>query len=160
VLTEDNELTLALLHRGLPIIAPQGCTMTTEVMTTWRDLGRQRLRWKRGALENLATYGLTPVTRRYWARQFWSAIGVLVITAYLLTIAWSLAAGRGVHPHPIWMTVTAVFALERAVTVRSRGPLQVLLAGTILVEFSYDVFLQFVQFRAFATALTGRTARW
>ncbi len=59
VLTEDNELTLALLHLGHSIISPQGCRLTTEVMPTWRALARQRLRWKRGALENLTDYGWT-----------------------------------------------------------------------------------------------------
>ena len=47
------------------VIAPSGCRLTTEVMETWRELYRQRLRWKRGALEN--DYGLICVTARYWA---------------------------------------------------------------------------------------------
>ncbi|CAI9408043.1 Poly-beta-1,6-N-acetyl-D-glucosamine synthase [Nocardioides sp. T2.26MG-1] len=66
VLTEDNELTFALKHLGYTVLSPRECTLTTEVMTTWRDLWRQRLRWKRGALENCAQYGLTRVTWRYW----------------------------------------------------------------------------------------------
>jgi poly-beta-1,6-N-acetyl-D-glucosamine synthase len=56
VLTEDNELTLALLHLGYKVVSPRGCRLTTEVMESWRDLYRQRLRWKRGALENLRDY--------------------------------------------------------------------------------------------------------
>jgi len=51
VLTEDNELTLAIPHLDFRILCPAGCTLTTEVMATWGDLFRQRLRWKRGALE-------------------------------------------------------------------------------------------------------------
>jgi cellulose synthase/poly-beta-1,6-N-acetylglucosamine synthase-like glycosyltransferase len=42
VLTEDNELTLALLHLGHKIIAPAECHLTTEVMESWGDLHRQR----------------------------------------------------------------------------------------------------------------------
>ena len=38
VLTEDNELTLALLHLGWKILAPRDCTLTTEVMETWGEL--------------------------------------------------------------------------------------------------------------------------
>ena len=38
-------------------------------MTGWRDLWRQRLRWQRGALENVSAYGLTRTTALYWAQQ-------------------------------------------------------------------------------------------
>jgi poly-beta-1,6-N-acetyl-D-glucosamine synthase len=65
VLTEDNELTLALLHLGYKVVSPKGCRLTTEVMEPWRDLYRQRLRWKRGPIETLRDYGLTRVTARY-----------------------------------------------------------------------------------------------
>ncbi|MQA05670.1 MAG: glycosyltransferase [Streptosporangiales bacterium] len=65
VLTEDNELTFALLHLGHKVIAPPECTLSTEVMPSWRALWKQRLRWKRGAVENCAQYGLTRVTWRY-----------------------------------------------------------------------------------------------
>jgi cellulose synthase/poly-beta-1,6-N-acetylglucosamine synthase-like glycosyltransferase len=78
VLTEDNELTLALLHLGHRIIAPADCHLTTEVMETWGELHRQRLRWKRGALENLFDYGLTRHTASYWGRQVSSALGLFV----------------------------------------------------------------------------------
>ena len=160
VLTEDNELTLAMLHRGMPIIAPSGCTMTTEVMTTWGDLARQRLRWKRGALENLRTYGFTPITREYWARQFLAAVGVVVIAAYLAVLVISLMAQGAVHSHPVWLAITALFALERAVSVRSRGPGQMVVGALVLVEFCYDVFLQVIQAWAFFAVLTKRQATW
>ena len=38
-------------------------------MASWSDLARQRVRWKRGAVENLVDYGLTRVTAPYWGRQ-------------------------------------------------------------------------------------------
>src|SRR5690606_31641048 len=44
VLTEDNELTFALMHLGFKVLSPKGCTLTTEVMPTWRELWNQRLR--------------------------------------------------------------------------------------------------------------------
>ena len=56
-LTEDNELTLALKTLGGRMTCPPKCRVTTEIMTSWRDLWRQRLRWHRGALENIAAYG-------------------------------------------------------------------------------------------------------
>ena len=75
-LTEDNELTLALKTLGAKMYAPPQCVVTTEVMTGWRDLWRQRLRWHRGALENIAVYGITRSTALYWRQQAGLAYGV------------------------------------------------------------------------------------
>jgi cellulose synthase/poly-beta-1,6-N-acetylglucosamine synthase-like glycosyltransferase len=158
VLTEDNELSLALLHLGYGILAPASCTLETEVMTTWADLGRQRLRWKRGALENIADYGLTGVTAAYWGRQLLSALGVLATFLYLASLAWG--AATGLHWHPFWLAASLVFCLERMVTVRRRGWRQVLLAAPLVIELGYDVFLQAVQARAFAQVLLRREGKW
>ncbi len=160
VLTEDNELTLALLHLGHRVISPKGCRLTTEVMPTWRALAQQRLRWKRGALENLTDYGWTAVTRGYWGRQMLSLFGVIVTFVYLGTVAWSLAVGGGLHVHPLWLAVTGVFVLERIVTVRSRGPVQMLIASVLVIEMVFDVFLQGVQARAFLDSALHRERRW
>lgn len=160
VLTEDNELTLALLHLGYAIISPRECLLETEVMTSWRALWAQRLRWKRGALENLADYGWTRVTARYWGRQFVTHLGVLVTGVYLATLAWSLLATGRVHLHPGWLAVTGIFVTERVVSVRERGPLQMLLASVLVVEMAFDVFLQAVQLRAFWDTATRRERRW
>ncbi|SEN52149.1 Glycosyltransferase, catalytic subunit of cellulose synthase and poly-beta-1,6-N-acetylglucosamine synthase [Nonomuraea pusilla] len=160
VLTEDNELTLAILHLGLRILAPKECTLTTEVMPTWRDLFRQRLRWKRGALENLTDYGWTKVTREYWGRQLLSLVGVIVVFVYLATIVWSFAVAGGLRMHPLWAAITVIFAVERVVTVRARGPAQMLLAGLLVVEMVFDVFLQIVQAKAFWEAAWRRERKW
>lgn len=160
VLTEDNELTLALLHLGWPITAPAGCSMTTEVMTTWGDLYRQRLRWKRGALENLVDYGLTAITARYWLRQFWSLVGLLVTAVYLVSLGLSAVAYGTVSVHPFWLLVTALFAAERVITVRSRGPWQMLLSAVLLLEMPYDIYLQGVHGKALLDALTRRQGSW
>ncbi|WP_207929289.1 glycosyltransferase family 2 protein, partial [Actinomadura sp. 6K520] len=160
VLTEDNELTLAILHLGFRILCPPECTLTTEVMPTWRELSRQRLRWKRGALENLLDYGWTPITRPYWGRQLLSLVGILVITAYLSSIAYSAIWLGGITISPIWAAITVIFMVERVVTVRRRGALQMALAGTIVVEMIFDVFLQFVQARAFWQAAWRKERKW
>ncbi|MDX6409321.1 MAG: poly-beta,6-N-acetyl-D-glucosamine synthase [Gaiellaceae bacterium] len=158
VLTEDNELTLRLLHLGHRIISPKECTLTTEVMPTWRELAQQRLRWKRGALQNLLQYGWTHVTRRYWGRQLLGLAGVSATFVYLGTLA--AAPLTGLHLHPFWLAISGLFALERAVTVRERGLRQQLLGAAIVVEMIYDAFLQLVQARAYADVLLGRGGRW
>jgi biofilm PGA synthesis N-glycosyltransferase PgaC len=93
VLTEDNELSFALLTLGYRIASPSNCTLVTEVMPTWRELWAQRLRWKRGAVENCVQYGWTKITRPYWGRQFLSMIGVLVTLAYFGSIIFALTTG-------------------------------------------------------------------
>ena len=158
VLTEDNELSLALMHLGYSILAPAECTLETEVMTTWPDLVRQRLRWKRGALENIADYGLTRVTAPYWGRQLLSALGVLATVLYLGSIAYSVLTGFNLHP--FWIAASGIFVLERVVTVRERGWRQVLLAAPLVVEMVYDVVLQAVQALAFTQALLRLERRW
>lgn len=160
VLTEDNELTLALLHLGYGILSPKECLLETEVMTTWRALWAQRLRWKRGALENLAEYGFTPITSRYWGRQVLTHLGVLITVLYVLALLWSAAVDRSVHIHPIWLAVTLVFMAERVVTVRERGPVQMALASVIVVEMAFDFFLQAVQARAFWDTVTKSEKNW
>jgi cellulose synthase/poly-beta-1,6-N-acetylglucosamine synthase-like glycosyltransferase len=160
VLTEDNELTLALLHLGYSVVSPKGCRLTTEVMETWRELYRQRLRWKRGALENLRDYGLTRITGRYWARQLLTLLGIVVTFAYLASLAWAVGVDGTLNLRPLWLAVTAVFVAERVVTVRARGALQMALAATLVVEMTFDVFLQFVHAKAIVEALTQSERKW
>lgn len=160
VLTEDNELTLALRHLGYEVISPMGARLTTEVMESWGDLYRQRLRWKRGAIENLRDYGLTRVTLTYWARQVFTFFGIVVTAAYLLSFAWSVAVDHTISVRPVWMAVTGIFVLERVVTVRSRGPVQMALAAVLAVEMAFDIFLQGVHAKAVWDALTNTERRW
>jgi cellulose synthase/poly-beta-1,6-N-acetylglucosamine synthase-like glycosyltransferase len=160
VLTEDNELTLALLHLGYKVISPKGCRLTTEVMESWGDLYRQRLRWKRGAIENLRDYGLTRVTLSYWARQVFTFLGIVVTVGYLVSLGLSMATEGTVSVQPLWLAVTGIFIAERVVTVRARGPLQMALAATLVVEMTFDVFLQGVQAKAIWDALTNSERRW
>jgi biofilm PGA synthesis N-glycosyltransferase PgaC len=160
VLTEDNELTLALLHLGYGILSPKECVLETEIMMNWRDLWLQRLRWKRGALENLVDYGFTRVTARYWGRQVLTHAGLLVTAAYLSTIVWSVAASGTVHLHPFWACVTVVFAAERVITVRSRGGLQMLFAAVLIVEMAFDIFLQVTQGKALWDTISHKKRQW
>lgn len=158
VLTEDNELTFALLHLGHRVISPPECTLVTEVMTTWRDLWRQRLRWKRGAVENCVQYGLTRVTWRYWGRQAVTAVGVLVSLLYLATLLLALGFGA-LRVSPFWLSVSLIFVLERVVTVRHRGWRQMLVAATCY-ELVLDYFLQACHAKAYFDAILRRRRAW
>lgn len=159
VLTEDNELSFALLTLGYRIASPSNCTLVTEVMPTWRELWSQRLRWKRGAVENCVQYGWTKVTRPYWGRQFLSMIGVLVTLAYFSSLLFALISGMGLNLQPFWITVTGIFILERIVTVRFRGWRYMLLAAT-MYETVIDIFLQAVHAKAYLDAAFNRKKVW
>lgn len=160
VLTEDNELTLALLTLKRRIIAPADCSLTTEIMSTWRELHAQRLRWKRGALENLMDYGLNRVTLKYWGRQALSLLGLFVMVIYVASFVVSLALTGAVHLHWYWMALTLIFVVEQTVTVRSRGRWMQLLASVLVVEMAYDLFLQATQIRAFAQTVLRSHRSW
>jgi cellulose synthase/poly-beta-1,6-N-acetylglucosamine synthase-like glycosyltransferase len=158
VLTEDNELTFALRHLAYRVISPPECTLVTEVMPDWRTLWRQRLRWKRGAVENCFQYGLTRVTLPYWGRQLLTAAGVLVSVAYLSTIAVALTTGT-MHLHPFWLWVSLVFVVERVITVRQRGWRRMALAATCY-ELVLDYFLQACHAKAYFDAVFRRRRSW
>jgi cellulose synthase/poly-beta-1,6-N-acetylglucosamine synthase-like glycosyltransferase len=159
VLTEDNELSFALLTLHYRIKSPADCTLVTEVMPTWRELWAQRLRWKRGAVENCVQYGWTRVTRPYWGRQVLAMLGVLVTLAYFSTVAIALGTGAGLHIQPFWLAVTGVFVIERAVTVRLRG-WRYMLAAATMYELVIDLFLQVVHAKAYADAALNNKKAW
>lgn len=160
VLTEDNELTFALLHLGFKIIAPAECRLQTEVMTTWRALWKQRHRWKRGAIENNLQYGLTRHTAKYWALQLWGLIGIAVTALYLSTLLVAIAVYHQLHIYVLWLIVSAVFMLERAVSVKARGWKMVILASLLVVEMGFDLCLQAVHAKALIDAARRSNKTW
>src|SRR5690606_20740806 len=101
-LTEDNELTIAIKSLGGLTISPTRCTVVTELMPSWRMLWAQRLRWQRGALENLGAYGLTPQTLRYWSQQIGIGYGVLALFAYFALLLVMILAVDSWVWFPFW----------------------------------------------------------
>jgi poly-beta-1,6-N-acetyl-D-glucosamine synthase len=158
-LTEDNELTLALKTLGWRLVSPPQCQVYTDVMGSWRDLWHQRMRWQRGALENLRSYGLTRITARYWLQQVGMAVGVLALQLYLLVLITTMAFGH-LEVRPFWVAVGAVFLLERVATVWAAGPRGRLLALPMVIEMTYDMFLQAVFVRSVIDIALRREARW
>jgi cellulose synthase/poly-beta-1,6-N-acetylglucosamine synthase-like glycosyltransferase len=158
-LTEDNELTLALKTLGWRLVSPHGCQVDTDVMGSWRDLWNQRMRWQRGALENLGRYGCTRITLRYWLQQVGMAVGVLALQLYLLVLITTMAVGH-LQVRPFWVGVGLVFLLERLVTVWSAGRRGRLLALALVIELAYDLFLQAVFVRSLIDIVLRREAEW
>ena len=158
VLTEDNEISFAIQTLGYRLVSPLGCYLVTEIMPSWSELWKQRLRWKRGAVENCFQYGFTAVTRGYWGLQALALVGLLIFTVYLSTLLVG-AATQSLHIQPFWLGITAIFMAERAVTLRDAGWRQMLLSLT-MYELVLDVFLQACHAKAFAESLTRTERKW
>jgi hypothetical protein len=122
------------------------------VMETWRALWAQRLRWQRGAVENLGSYGLRPSVMRYWAQQLGIGYGVIAIAAYLLLILVFLLAIDEWVWFPFWIGVGALFVLERVVTVWKGGWRARLLAVTLFPELVFAMFLNVVFVKGSSTS--------
>ena len=159
-LTEDNELTIALKSLGGLMISPAECTVVTEVMPTWQALWAQRLRWQRGALENLGAYGMTPQTFRYWAQQLSIGYGVIALAAYfLLTFLTVLSSDHWVW-FPFWVGLGALFITERLVTVWRGGWPARVLALALFPELLFAAFLNVVFVKGVLDISLGRQASW
>ncbi|MEJ7833865.1 MAG: glycosyltransferase family 2 protein [Nocardioides sp.] len=160
VLTEDNELTLALKSLGGLMMSPGECTVVTEVMPTWQALWNQRLRWQRGALENLGAYGLRPQTFRYWAQQLGIGYGVIALASYLLLILLMVLSLDTWVWFPFWVGLGLIFTVERVVGVWRGGWGARLLGATLLPELVFAMVLNVIYLRGILDITMDRQARW
>ncbi|MFD5213845.1 glycosyltransferase [Microbacterium sp. NPDC058345] len=159
-LTEDNELTIAIKSLGGLTTSPTPCSVVTELMPTWRMLWAQRLRWQRGALENLGAYGVTPQTLRYWGQQIGIGYGVLALFAYFALLALMLLAMDTWVWFPFWLGIGALFAVERVVTAWRGGWRARLVAALVFPELVYDCFLNLAFLKGVFEIAFGRRATW
>lgn len=159
-LTEDNELTIALKSLGATMVSPPECTVVTELMPTWGALWRQRMRWQRGAVENIGAYGLTTATARYWGQQVAIGYGTIALYSFMLMMALMILAVDTWVWFSFWLVIGAVFILERVVTVWRGGVRARVLAATLFPELIYDMFLNAVFVKGLADITFGRVARW
>ncbi|MDF9877879.1 glycosyltransferase family 2 protein [Cellulosimicrobium cellulans] len=158
-ITEDSELTLALRTLGYRLASPVTMTCTTELMPTWGDLHRQRVRWYKGMLDNLRAYGLSRVTVRYHAQQLMLLVGAIMLATLLVLTAASVALGT-FHVVPGWLALGSVFVAERVTTAWRNGPRGRLLAVSVFPELGYDLALQVALAHALVLAATRRDTTW
>jgi len=157
---EDYRLTLDLKALGYKLVCPAACRPRTHAMPTFKKLWGQRVRWTRGALDDLRELGYNKVTRRYfwaqWARLF-ALLSPLIYISYLIslevqyhTIVWQL----------FWLWVNALTITERLITVRKGGWKAMLLAALILPELAYDWYLAAAYFTGIYKHLRSKPAEW
>jgi hypothetical protein len=118
------------------------------------------MRWQRGALENIAAYGLTRTTAIYWGQQVGIGYGTVALNAYLLLMLITLLAADSFQLIWFWVIVGCVFVAERVVTVWNVGWRGRALAAPLLVEICYDLVLQAVFVRSLFDIATGRASGW
>ena len=159
-LTEDNELTLALKSLGGLMVSPNECSVVTEVMPTWKQLWHQRLRWQRGALENLGAYGLTPQTTRYWFQQLGIGYGAIALGAYFVLILITILALDEWIWYPFWMLLGLLFMIERVVTVWRSTLFAKFVAALLLPELVFATFLNVVFLKGVLDILLAKQAQW
>ena len=158
-ITEDNEITLALKTLGDRCLPGPGCVTVTEVMPTFRDLYRQRMRWQKGALSDLRRYGFTGVTLMYWLRQAALYAGFCASIICWAIMSWSMTVHPGINVG--WTVgILGINLAERLWTVRKVGLKGMVLSALVLPEFGYDVFRMVVFFRALTAELGQRQIAW
>jgi cellulose synthase/poly-beta-1,6-N-acetylglucosamine synthase-like glycosyltransferase len=159
-LTEDNELTLALKSLGALMTSPPDCMVETELMPNLAALWRQRLRWERGAMENIATYGITSTTARYWSQQLGLAYSVFALWTYFLMIVLQFVSSDIWIWYPFWILMGLVFIAEKVWTVRDADWKAKLLAATLVVELLYDTFLGIIFVKGSIDMALRKQAHW
>ncbi len=159
-LTEDNEMTLAVKSLGSTVLSPRSCAVLTEIMPTWTALWHQRLRWQRGALENLRSYGLNRTTAPYVVRQVGMYLGILAVALFMAFTVITVSLGVFALPHGWWLILPAIFIAERSWTVRLQGWRSFAIAAPLVFEFGYDLFQQAVFIRAAVDTGFNHEATW
>lgn len=91
-LCEDYEMTIAMKTLGYRLISPPRCRPWTHAMPTVAKLRGQRVRWTRGALDDLKMYGWTKVTRTYTMAQIGRLLAM--ISPLLFAGVRDIAAGH------------------------------------------------------------------
>lgn len=163
-LTEDFELTLALLAAGVPVVSPANCGVTTDVMTTMPDWVSQRLRWQHGTLLTLLHYGWSDVTREMIIRQVLIYLVMLATPLTVVYLVWSflLFGWAGINPAhaPLYAIGLFIVLLEQAWQARKAGKAAVILTLLIVPDFLYSVGRQWVYIRAAWRAAARKQAGW
>ena len=161
-LTEDHEITLALLTLGWGCPVP-GPVSETDVMETLPDLYHQRNRWYLGALRNLSNYGRQmPMALRwvYWRQQIGLLLAAAGTIAYFILLGLQFALGSPPRFTLIWSVPLMIASVERTVTVWPLGWKARLLAAPVVIEWAYSLALLVVFLKATGDFLRGHKGTW
>lgn len=163
-LTEDNEMTLALLALGWRCLSPKDMRTTTDVMDTAGMLWTQRDRWYLGALWNLRNYGTKMPWRMryvYWRQQLGLAVSAISASLFLL-VTLCLVATRTLEVSTLTMYFlagTAFVLFERVRSVWGMGlkARMLVLSGA---DQAYSMYLTAIFASTVVKCLRGNKGDW
>ena len=160
-ITEDNELTLAIRTLGYRCVSPPSCIVYTDIMSTWRTLYHQRLRWQRGAIDNLRSYRMQRSALKNGQQQLMLHVAAFMAIFYAALLGLSLASDLTVRWSPLWCLLLLIPATEKFMTTRGvvARPL-VALSSSLVAETIYDMFRQIVIWHALVNSLRRRAQAW
>lgn len=162
-LTEDNEITLALLKLGFECPIANDAISETDVMESLGALFKQRERWYRGALVNLKSYGRTlPWYMRwtYWKQQLGLFASLLFMTTWIVLLAISPLFG-GLEITWQWAVPLCVLSLERVVTIwNKKSKIDRVIAALVLPEMVYSIFLLLIYGVSLINFIFHKKSQW
>lgn len=159
-LTEDYELTLALKTLGYQTTSPKNCIVTTDVMSTFKGLVHQRIRWQRGTLETLKSYGWTSVTRPMWREQFLMYAMSLFFPCIVAVWVYAIHSGH-ISTSPLWFLLAPLASLEGLVIAWRVPSRRVrLTAAAVVPMYVYDLVRAWLYWIAMWYAVIGATKVW
>ncbi len=159
-LVEDYALTLYLRRNGFGIKSAKRAFVYTDTMPTLGELWRQRLRWERGALDELRREGWKPHTRQDYLARLPAYGAIAALAVWLAAIGVVASLGGGLSFHPIWLAPVAVIACERVATAWRLGWSERLIAASFIPEQLYGLLRHAWMLRSAWLSLRGAPAGW
>ncbi len=158
--TEDIEMTHAAKSLGYRPMAPAHCQIHTDTMPTWEKLKHQRIRWQRGMLDSLGSYGVRKMSWNYYRKLLTLYLSSLIPLLWLFCVIGSYALFGGVHWLTWWLLVIPLMLFERVVTVRREGMRAMLLAASLLPEVAYETWRSYLYWIALFNWLRKTERVW
>jgi poly-beta-1,6-N-acetyl-D-glucosamine synthase len=158
-LVEDYVLTLDLRRRGWEVRAGANMIAYTDSMTSLASLWRQRIRWTRGTIEELAHEGWKPWTRTDILAHLSIAASLLVRILWLAGITIASLSGH-LSWSPLWLLPLALTLIEGAIATKRLRWRDRILALLLIPEELYSLLRHAWTCRAAALALAGSETSW
>lgn len=167
-MTEDNELTLAILSLGYTI-PHVGVESITDVMDDFNSLYYQRKRWYLGALQNIKMYGKKMQNWMrfiYWFQQVGLYLSLAVTPILLFAFTYWLTeieiAENVTNTFEMTISYALLFfyLLTQVITVWSLGWKARIVALLYFPEIVYGIFLLIFHAGALKIFLNGKNMNW
>lgn len=158
-ITEDGEFTICVKRLGLKTVSPKECVVTTETMPTIPMLWKQRTRWTIGALDTITMHGLNRVTLPYALRQMEAGVGIGANVAIIGLAVWTALSGSFVLV-PFWLAIGMLFMTERLISANEYGRKGVVIAGTLVMDMAFDLFISAVWVWSVIKKVTTKDRGW